>query len=1087
MTRLVASLTLVFALTLPGSLHALDNSAYFDGSADYIDFGLLDPGTEFTVEAWVQFNTVTSWNTVFEVVELGVGINSFYLGYNQGSWEIELNDTSVWEGDTCNSSQAACFSSAVSPLTPHHVAVSRSDTSLDFYINGNHIMNWPSPPAPLFGTQTWLVGADTDDGVNFTSDPLHGYLGEVRLWSVARSQSELLSTMHFGLTGQEADLYALWNLDEDPSSATATDATGNGWTGTLFGDTVFTGSPFFVNTSSGGDIPTFDFDLDGVAPSAGDCNDSDPTVLPGATESCDAVDSNCDGDLVDGFANVDGDGLPDCIDTDNDNDGDPDLSDCAPLDASVFTGAVELCDATDSNCDGELVDGFANFDGDAEPDCIDSDDDGDGIDDLVDNCLLLANSAQVDTDSDGIGDLCDSDDDGDGVADAGDCEPLDATVSPLATELCDAVDSNCDGDLVDGFANFDGDSEPDCIDSDDDGDQYPDVVDCAALDPSIHPNATELCDAIDSNCNGSLVDGFDDTDADAEPDCTDLDDDGDGIPDDTELQIGSDPLDPDSDGDGIGDGVEVGADPTAPQDSDGDGIPDLLDEDDDDDGLDTAVEGAADTDGDGLADYLDVDSDGDGFTDGEEGAGDADADGTPNFQDTDADGNGSSDTEDGDGDADGDGIPDYLDVDDGDGPGADADGDGLSNSEEQVLGTDPQDPDSDGDGLSDGEEVSSVGNPGDTDADGVIDALDSDDDGDGIATADEQLVDADLDGEPDPDADDDGTANYLDEDSDDDGLPDLLEGDGDTDGDGIADYVDSDADGDGIPDLIEGDSDSDGDGLIDAYDLDSDGDGFTDSQEGEGDLDGDGILNFRDLDVDGDGATDAEEGEGDIDNDGTPNWLDPDDSDGPDADADGDGLSNLYESELGTNPYLEDTDEDGLSDGLEVLELETDPLDADSDDDGLEDGDEHLVTGTDPLDEDSDDDGLGDGQEIDVTGTDPLDADSDDDGMDDGTEVEVGADPLDEDTDDDGILDGPDGLGDDDEDGIINVLDPTDDRPGGPDPGGDDVLIDNTEVVPDDAPQCGCTQSSVADLGVEAQWALLLLCAGGLARRRRQP
>ena len=137
------------------------------------------------------------------------------------------------------------------------------------------------------------------------------------------------------------------------------------------------------------------------------------------------------------------------------------------------------------------------------------------------------------------------------------------------------------------------------------GDQYPDVVDCAPLDPAIHPNALELCDGIDSNCNGSLVDSFADTDADGEPDCTDLDDDGDGISDLIELQIGSDPLDPDSDGDGVGDGIEVGADPTAPQDSDGDGAPDVIDEDDDNDTLDTSIEGTADSDGDGVMDCVD--------------------------------------------------------------------------------------------------------------------------------------------------------------------------------------------------------------------------------------------------------------------------------------------------------------------------------------------------------------------------------------------------------------------------------------------------------------------------------------------------
>jgi hypothetical protein len=55
---------------------------------------------------------------------------------------------------------------------------------------------------------------------------------------------------------------------------------------------------------------------------------------------------------------------------------------------------------------------------------------------------------------------------------------------------------------------------------------------------------------------------------------------------------------------------------------------------------------------------------------------------------------------------------------------------------------------------------------------------------------------------------------------------------------------------------------------------------------------------------------------------------------------------------------------------------------------------------------DNDEDGLSDGDELILYGTDPFDADSDDDGLEDGTEVAAGTDPLDEDTDDDFVCDG---------------------------------------------------------------------------------
>lgn len=66
------------------------------------------------------------------------------------------------------------------------------------------------------------------------------------------------------------------------------------------------------------------------------------------------------------------------------------------------------------------------------------------------------------------------------------------------------------------------------------------------------------------------------------------------------------------------------------------------------------------------------------------------------------------------------------------------------------------------------------------------------------------------------------------------------------------------------------------------------------------------------------------------------------------TDTDGDGLTDVRESELDTDPNSVDTDEDRLEDGEEV-ELGTDPLSDDTDGDTYADGDE-ITEGTDPLD-----------------------------------------------------------------------------------------------------------------------------------------
>ena len=111
------------------------------------------------------------------------------------------------------------------------------------------------------------------------------------------------------------------------------------------------------------------------------------------------------------------------------------------------------------------------------------------------------------------------------------------------------------------------------------------------------------------------------------------------------------------------------------------------------------------------------------------------------------------------------------------------------------------------------------------------------------------------------------------------------------------------------------------------------------------------------------------------------------------------------------NPYVADSDRDGLRDHVEVCILGTDPLAADSDGGGESDRDELLRHGepTSDVDDqpplDADGDGLSDAAEADVHRTDPLLADSDADGRPDGEEVWQVADPLEVDSDGDGVGD----------------------------------------------------------------------------------
>jgi len=147
-----------------------------------------------------------------------------------------------------------------------------------------------------------------------------------------------------------------------------------------------------------------------------------------------------------------------------------------------------------------------------------------------------------DNDGSGICDDCDDQDptisgedlDSDGfTACTGDCDDTNGDVHAGHPELCDGVDNNCDGVMLDGE------------DVDGDGDGYPGCDDCDDTSSDINPGATEICDnGEDEDCD-TLIDEDDCGDDD---DAADDDDDDNGPDDDDSANPGDD----DDDGGGGG-------------------------------------------------------------------------------------------------------------------------------------------------------------------------------------------------------------------------------------------------------------------------------------------------------------------------------------------------------------------------------------------------------------------------------------------------------------------------------------------------------------------------------------------------------
>ncbi|MFT4704804.1 MAG: hypothetical protein ACI81R_002512, partial [Bradymonadia bacterium] len=180
---------------------------------------------------------------------------------------------------------------------------------------------------------------------------------------------------------------------------------------------------------------------------------------------------------------------------------------------------------------------------DNRPECfgiaIVTDADGDGLEDVIDNCPLTPNPTQSNIDGDGLGDACDDDMDGDGILN----EPDNCLTVPNA----DQRDSDGDGRGDACSDDLDGDGIPNdtdrCPEVPEDRDGWEDADGC----PEPDNDSDGLLDAVDACPNRAEdFDGWEDEDG-----CPDVDNDGDGIFD----SVDQCPLEPeDLDGDRDADG-----------------------------------------------------------------------------------------------------------------------------------------------------------------------------------------------------------------------------------------------------------------------------------------------------------------------------------------------------------------------------------------------------------------------------------------------------------------------------------------------------------------------------------------------------
>ena len=211
-----------------------------------------------------------------------------------------------------------------------------------------------------------------------------------------------------------------------------------------------------------------------------DCDDEKKKVHPDATELCNEIDDDCDGDV-----DEDAQSVTWYLDNDGDGFGDPGETvdsceevagyvengdDCDDNDGDINPDADEVCNDLDDDCNGKVDDG-------AKAVTWYADDDGDGFGDpdtTQDSCEQPKNYVSDDTD----------------------CDDANEDVNPDAAEICDALDNDCDGS-VDNDA-VDAEEFADDADGDGFGDPTATTLGCS-------PVVTNTLDCDDSDANEPQV------------------------------------------------------------------------------------------------------------------------------------------------------------------------------------------------------------------------------------------------------------------------------------------------------------------------------------------------------------------------------------------------------------------------------------------------------------------------------------------------------------------------------------------------------------------------------------------------------
>ncbi len=256
---------------------------------------------------------------------------------------------------------------------------------------------------------------------------------------------------------------------------------------------------------------------------AGDCDDSNANIRPGAAEVCDEVDNNCNGTPDEGvgqtwYRDADGDGL-----------GNVSSQQTRCSRPSGYVANANDCDDSNPNVGAPTSTWYYDSDGDGLGDsehpvggCFQPSGHVDNDLDCNDSNANVGGPSTWyrDLDGDSYGNPTDSivhcTRPSGRVSNASDCNDSNASIRPGAAEICDGVDNNCNGSADEGagstwYLDFDNDSYGTLSDTRVQCSRPSGYVsragDCNDRNANARPGGTEVCDNLDNDCDGLMDEG----------------------------------------------------------------------------------------------------------------------------------------------------------------------------------------------------------------------------------------------------------------------------------------------------------------------------------------------------------------------------------------------------------------------------------------------------------------------------------------------------------------------------------------------------------------------------------------------------